>query len=114
MSPEELAEVMHLYQANANASYQSNLELLGVINLEKPSSIQLYPSNFEAKDDLAALIDDHNTTQAAGGTSGNIITYSDLIETMMNSVISIINIISYNVIAFVAFAYVFCSSFIII
>ena len=109
MSPEELAEVMQLYQANANASYESNLELLGVINLEKPSAIKLYPSNFEAKDDLAALIDDYNTTQEANGTSENIITYSDLIETMMNSVTSIINIISYILIAFVAVSLVVSS-----
>ena len=52
MSPEELAEVMQVYQANATASYEGVLELLGVSDLDEPSMIQLYPANFEAKDEL--------------------------------------------------------------
>ena len=109
MSPEELAEVMQVYQANATASYEGVLELLGVSDLDEPSMIQLYPANFEAKDELAEMINHYNTEQEAAGRSENVITYSDIIETMMKSVTQIINIITYILIAFVAVSLVVSS-----
>ncbi|NLC41515.1 MAG: ABC transporter ATP-binding protein/permease [Erysipelothrix sp.] len=109
MSPEELAEVMQVYQANATASYEGVLELLGVSDLDEPSMIQLYPANFEAKDELAEMINQYNTEQEAAGRSENVITYSDIIETMMKSVTQIINIITYILIAFVAVSLVVSS-----
>lgn len=109
MSPEELTEVMLTYQENATASYQNNLEKLGVIDLDKPSTIQLYPANFEAKDQLATMIEEYNQIQIDANQSENTIAYTDLIETMMNSVTSIINIISYILIAFVAVSLVVSS-----
>lgn len=109
MSPEELTEVMLTYQENATASYQNNLEKLGVIDVDKPSTIQLYPANFEAKDQLATMIEEYNQIQIDANQSENTIAYTDLIETMMNSVTSIINIISYILIAFVAVSLVVSS-----
>ncbi|NLC41452.1 MAG: ABC transporter permease, partial [Erysipelothrix sp.] len=109
MSPEELAEVMQVYQANATASYEGVLELLGVSDLDEPSMIQLYPANFESKDELVEMIDQYNAEQEAAGRSENVITYSDIIETMMKSVTQIINIITYILIAFVAVSLVVSS-----
>lgn len=49
MSTEEIAKVMDTYTKNQNASYENNLKTLGAIDLDKPSSILIYPKTFESK-----------------------------------------------------------------
>ena len=50
LSQTELAELMQAYSDNNNATYESNLEKLGVVNIDEPSGIYIYPKNFEAKE----------------------------------------------------------------
>ena len=50
MSTEEIAKVMDTYTKNQNASYENNLKTLGAIDLDKPSSISIYPKTFESKE----------------------------------------------------------------
>ena len=109
LSTEELAEIMETYSNNANASYDGNLELLGAVDLDKPSSISIYPKDFDAKDVITQEIDNYNQKQRDDGKEENVINYTDLIGIMMSSVSQIIDTISYVLIAFVAISLVVSS-----
>ena len=109
LSTEELAEIMETYSNNANASYDRNLELLGAVDLDKPSSISIYPKDFDAKDVITQEIDNYNQKQRDDGKEENVINYTDLIGIMMSSVSQIIDTISYVLIAFVAISLVVSS-----
>ena len=109
LSTEELAEVMETYNDNINASYDGNLQTLGAVDLNKPSSISIYPKDFDAKDIITQEIDNYNQKQRDAGTEENVINYTDLIGIMMRSVSQIIDTISYVLIAFVAISLVVSS-----
>ena len=109
LSQSELAELMKAYSENSDASYEGNLQKLGVVDIDKPSGINIYPANFEAKEEIARIIEEYNQKQRDNDKEENVITYSDLVGTMMNSVTSIIDIISYVLIAFVSVSLVVSS-----
>lgn len=98
MSQEELMNYMNTYNENINATYDSNLTKLGVVDYSNPTKISLYASSFDGKEKLSDLITDYNKKQ----TKNNVITYNDFIGTMLSSVTSVVNIISYVLIAFVS------------
>lgn len=102
LSQAELAELMQTYAENNEATYESNLRKLGVVELDKPSGINMYPINFESKEAIADIIEEYNQKQRENEKEENVITYSDMIGTMMNSVTAIIDVISYVLIAFVS------------
>ena len=60
LSQEEMVELMQQYTENANATYEGNLEKLGVVDLEKPSSISIYPKDFESKEQITLAIEEYN------------------------------------------------------
>lgn len=98
MSQEELMNYMNTYNENINATYDSNLTKLGVVDYSIPTKISLYASSFDGKEKLGNLITSYNKKQ----TKSNVITYNDFIGTMLSSVTSVVNIISYVLIAFVS------------
>ena len=102
MSQQELAQYMADYSENRNATYEGNLERLGVVDLDTPSSISIYANTFEDKERISQLIEDYNLTQQENGDDTNVITYNDIVGTMMESVTSIIDMISYVLMAFVS------------
>lgn len=109
LNSEQIAEMMEAYSANKDASYEKNLKKLGAINLEEPSSISIYPKDFEAKDKIAKAIEDYNQNQKEEGKEENVINYTDIIGIMMKSVSQIIDTISYVLIAFVAISLIVSS-----
>ena len=109
LSTEDLAEVMETYNQNANASYENNLETLGAIDLNSPSSINIYPKDFESKDKITTAIEEYNQKQRDDGKEENVISYTDIVGVMMNSVSQIIDTISYVLIAFVAISLIVSS-----
>ena len=109
LSQEELAELMQTYSSNANATYDSNLTKLGVLDLNKPSTINLYPKDFDSKDMITNIISDYNDKQTQEGKEENVINYTDLVGIMMSSVSTIIDVISYALIAFVGISLVVSS-----
>ena len=109
LSAEDLAKVMETYNQNVNASYESNLETLGAIDLESPSSINIYPKDFESKDKITTAIEEYNQKQRDNEKEENVISYTDLVGVMMNSVSQIIDTISYVLIAFVAISLIVSS-----
>ena len=109
LSQEEMAELMQQYAENASATYEGNLEKMGVVDLNNPSKISIYPKDFESKDKIATAIENYNQKQRNDGKEENVITYTDLVGTMMNSVSNIIDAISYILIAFVGISLVVSS-----
>ena len=103
---ERLAMVKgYLEQAQPKTTYEENLTKLGVADLNDPSSIQLYPVDFESKESIESLISDYNE----GKPEEEQISYTDLVGIMMRSISTIINMISYVLIAFVSISLVVSS-----
>lgn len=109
MPQDQLLEYIATYNNNANATYQSNLDTLGVLDKEIPSSIKLYAKNFDDKEKLGDLITDYNTLQEDDNRPENIITYSDTIGTMLSGVQTVINMISYVLMGFVSISLIVSS-----
>ena len=105
LSQSELAEVLANYQENASATYESNLEKLGIVDLNKPSTINIYAKDFDSKEALANIITDYNNNTS----EENQISYTDIIEVMMSGVSNIIDIISYVLMGFVSISLVVSS-----
>lgn len=116
LSDEERQALMEQYMQSAAASdivssstYYDNMKTLGVINLDTPSSINIYPIDFEAKEKITDIISEYNTRMENSGEEGKVITYTDVVGMLMSSVTDIINAISYILIAFVAISLVVSS-----
>ena len=109
LSAEEIAQMMEAYTENKEASYEKNLEKLGAIDLDTPSSISIYPKDFASKDKITELIESYNQKQIDEGKDENIINYTDIVGVMMKSVNQIIDTISYVLIAFVAISLIVSS-----
>ncbi len=116
MSDEEKEEMMKLYTQQAvkssvvsSSTYYDNITNLGVIDLSKPSSILIYPIDFEAKENITNLISDYNTRMEENGEENKVITYTDMVGMLMSSVTDIIDAISYILIAFVAISLIVSS-----
>ena len=105
LSQEELAKVVAGYTENASSTYDSNLQKLGIVDLEDPYTIELYPKDFESKDELVSIIDDYNK----GKDESEKLVYTDLVGVMMDSVTTIINAISYILMAFVSISLIVSS-----
>ena len=109
LSAEEIAQMMDAYTENKEASYEKNLEKLGAIDLDTPSSISIYPKDFASKDDITREIENYNQKQRDEGKEENIINYTDIVGVMMKSVNQIIDTISYVLIAFVSISLIVSS-----
>ncbi|HHW99011.1 MAG TPA: FtsX-like permease family protein, partial [Firmicutes bacterium] len=96
-------------QAGSPATYEDNLEAIGVVDKDRPSVINLYPIDFKAKDEIAAIIDDYNASHSAAGREDMTISYTDIVGQMISSITTIINMISYVLIGFVAISLVVSS-----
>lgn len=87
---------------NTNSSYQNNLLILGIVDLNNPSSISLFPKNFESKDEIKKIIDTYNENRSKDGKSKEVISYTDYVGLLMSRVTTIVDVISYVLIAFVS------------
>ena len=109
LSSEEIAKMMETYSANKDSSYEKNLQKLGAVDIDTPTSISIYPKDFEAKDKISDAIEEYNQKQRDDGKEENTISYTDMVGTMMKSVSQIINTISYVLISFVAISLIVSS-----
>lgn len=90
----------------SESTYEENLELLGYVDKDSPSSISLYAASFADKDEIARIISEYN---AAVEDEEDEISYTDYVAILMSSVSTIINAISYVLIAFVAISLIVSS-----
>ncbi len=109
MSTEQIAKLMEAYSENANASYDKNMQKLGAVDLDTPTSISIYPKDFASKENIVNAIEEYNQMQKNNDKEENTINYTDMVGTMMKSVNQIINTISYVLIAFVAISLIVSS-----
>ena len=109
MDEKELGELMMSLMGTEEASYDNNLKKLGYADLAKPSGIDIYPIDFESKEHIIEILDAYNDRMEADGEEDKVITYTDLVGTLMSSVTDIVNMISYVLVAFVAISLVVSS-----
>ena len=109
LNPTEMAQVIENYEKQAGASYDDVLSQIGVIDLDKPSAINIYPKDFESKDAIVDIINDYNTEQQNNDLEENVINYNDIVGVMMSGISTIIDVISYVLMAFVSISLIVSS-----
>jgi len=109
LNSEQMAELMNSYAANQNSTYEKNLKKIGSVDLDNPSSIKIYPINFDSKEIITDEIEKYNQRQRDEGKEENVINYTDMVGIMMKSVSVIVNMISYVLIAFVSISLIVSS-----
>lgn len=109
MNEDDLSELMMSLLSSENFSYDGNLKKLGYADLNVPGGINIYPKDFESKSEIVGILDQYNADMEAAGEDEKVITYTDLVGTLMSSVTDIVNIISYVLVAFVAISLVVSS-----
>ena len=108
MSADELTDLMMSMMRVEEHSYDNNLKKLGYADFAKPSEISLYPRDFESKEHVIEILDAYNDRMRAVDED-KVISYTDRVGTLMESVTDIVNMISYVLIAFVAISLIVSS-----
>lgn len=108
MSEKELSELMLSLMKEDSSSCENNLQKLGYADKNEPSGINIYPLDFESKQEVINILDRYNEN-VEKVDEDKVITYTDYVGTLMSSVTDIINVISYVLIAFVAISLVVSS-----
>ena len=110
MDSEDFTDLMtSMMSSEESASYSGNLSKLNYADLDKPDSINIYPKDFDSKAKIIDILDNYNAELEAKGEDDKVITYTDYVGLLMNSVTDIIDTISYVLIAFVAISLVVSS-----
>ena len=104
-TPDQWAEYYDKIMEFSDATYEDNLTTLGCVDLDSPSAINFYSASFDSKDAVEAVIADYNATV----DELHQISYTDYVGLMMSAVTSIINAITYVLIAFVAISLIVSS-----
>ena len=109
VSEEEMTQLISSMMSGEDASYANNLSSFGYAEPDTPSQISIYPKDFESKESIVAILDDYNERMEKAGEDDKIITYTDVVGTLMSSVTDIVDTISYVLVAFVAISLVVSS-----
>lgn len=109
LSQEEMTKVISNYLETYGATYEDNLKTLGVVDLSKPSSINIYSKDFESKEKVSDLIEQYNDSVKEKDQEEDVINYTDYVGLMMSSITNIIDIISYVLMAFVSISLIVSS-----
>lgn len=102
MDQTQMAALFSQFMNNGIVTYDSNLKKMGYADKSSPESISIYPSSFERKDKVINGIDSYNARMKRSGHKSRVITYTDIMGTLMSSVTDIINMISYVLMAFIS------------
>jgi ABC-type lipoprotein export system ATPase subunit/cell division protein FtsX len=109
MDPDQLSQVMMAMMSTESNTYDNNIRKLGYASLDKPSGINIYPIDFESKQNVIEILDKYNSDMKAAEDDDKVIVYTDIVGLLMNSVTTIINMISAVLVAFVAISLVVSS-----
>jgi uncharacterized protein (DUF2267 family) len=109
MDEEMILSIMNSILNPIEQSFSRNLSILGYADLADPVQINIFPRSFDAKQAVTSILDNYNLRMEAAGTPEMVIRYTDLIGVMMSSVTSIIDMVSYGLVAFVAISLVVSS-----
>lgn len=110
MNESDLSDLMKSLMSDTDvASFDNNMKKLGYADLSVPGEIDIYPKDFESKDKIVNILDNYNTSMKKQGKDEQVISYTDVVGTLMSSVTTIVNVISYVLIAFVAISLIVSS-----
>lgn len=109
MTPEQQAQYIQQYNDNSAATYEENLEKLGVIDKSKPAAIEFYTSSFQQKQKLKDFINAYNTDKKDAGEDDKALAYSDDIQTIMSSITTMVGVITTVLVGFVAISLIVSS-----
>ncbi len=109
MTEAELASLMNSMMSGSITTQEGNLKKMGYVDMETPSSIYLYAYDFKTKDNIKATLNKYNRIMVNTDQSEKVITYTDIVGTLMSSVETIVNVISYVLIGFVAISLIVSS-----
>ena len=109
MDEEDLGELMMSMMTGGESSYDNNLSTLGYADKAKPAGIDIYPLDFESKEHVVEILDNYNARMEDDGEEDKVITYTDIVGALMSSVTTIVDMISYVLIAFVSISLVVSS-----
>ncbi|MCR5392455.1 MAG: ABC transporter ATP-binding protein/permease [Olsenella sp.] len=109
LTEDDLKAIMSSLMGSGSATYDSNLSKLGYADLEKPSEIDIYPTDFTAKDNVISILNGYNDMQREAGEDGKVVSWSDMVGAMMSSVSDILNMVTAMLIAFVSISLVVSS-----
>ena len=109
MDEESLGELMMSMMTGGETTYDSNLRELGYADKSEPSGIDIYPTDFESKEHVIEILDSYNSQMEESGEEDKVITYTDIVGVLMSSVTTIVDMISYVLIAFVSISLVVSS-----
>ena len=102
MDDKELAELFNSLMSKEDVTYEGNLKKLNYANLDNPSEISIYPKDFEGNKAITNLLNDYNIRMEESGQEDKAISYADMVGSLMSSITTIVDTISYVLIAFVA------------
>lgn len=90
---------------NITSTYDNNLSLLGINSLDDPSLINIYPKDYNSKEEIKNIIDNYNQEVK----DEDKINYTDYVGVLMSGITTVVNVITYVLIAFVAISLVVSS-----
>lgn len=106
LTDDQLSVMMAQMSDSTPSTYEDVLTALGYCTVDEPTTIAIYPTDFEAKESIEALIENYN---AQVESDADHVTYTDIIGTLTSSITSIVDTVSYVLIAFVAISLVVSS-----
>ncbi|MCD8029146.1 MAG: ABC transporter ATP-binding protein/permease [Erysipelotrichaceae bacterium] len=109
MDEDDMTELLTTLMTSTTSTYENNLSTLGYVDYASPTEIDIYPMDFESKEEVINILDAYNDRMEANGEEDKVISYTDLVGTLMSSVTDIINTLSYVLMAFVAISLVVSS-----
>ena len=110
MDEQQLQRLMAAMSGQSReVSAAANLQSLGYAQLENPTAMSIYLVDFAAKEEFMAFLDSYNEEMSESGKEEQVIRYTDVTGMMMSSVRTIIDSVSYALIAFVAVSLVVSS-----
>ena len=105
MSRDEQIAYIQALSENYNTTYEQNISKLGISSVDNPDTINIYPKDFNSKEEITKIIDEYNNSLE----DGEELTYTDVVGIMMSSVSNIVDVISSVLIAFVAISLIVSS-----
>lgn len=109
LSDEEKQALMQSMTQGTKNTYEDNVLAIGIADLDDPWCINIFPEDFESKENIIQAIKDYNKKYTDEGKEDYAIQYSDIVGTMMQSVSDVVNIISIALMAFVSISLVVSS-----
>ncbi len=109
MDDDQLSQLLMSMMSTQQASLEGNYARLGYADVDEPFQIDIYPKNFEAKQQILDVLDAYNADMQDSGQEDKVITYTDIVGTLMSSVTTIVDVVSYVLTAFVAISLIVSS-----